>query len=608
MGTDREERTSSSAARSTPQMERSPGKQRRSDQGEQAPIGASESSSSFANADAVSRMDDWAMNDDLVCAMGLDAPATSAAPANTRTITPPKGGLDKPGFIDHSDGANLRTGPAEAGGEKVRDAPLPPATRVFVSGTHSAASQWWYVTAFLPGEVVRGYVQDLRVTTDLPEPLAKLYAIQPGDTAEALAVREFHGAVRDGHDLRYYENVLLKVNRDRGRAGITGSYQDPGLLGGGSNNIQLVAGHRIWLVSPDYARSLEGIVPDGSLTNGAYAKAKRFAAHLTDILASVTQSPQFLTEVAGEYAQAIADHIVEIVGIVAGFIAAEALSAFLATSPTGVGQIVAVLIQLALTAFGAAGMVEASVQAMSHGTKWLTTAWTADGKQDSLATASKEFLKMLVAIAMAALAYTGAKGNFNKSLQIANSMPMATPAFAVAGGGRLGGSATVGAAIAGPGPLTGVGAGGAKMVKHEGEGGSGSSQLSSESARAELEQIKQRLKEGDLSGKEKSRLRARKKELQEQLGLGEEAATETAAPSEKVFKRRAAGLTGKEAATDIPSWAKSMEDARPYVGEPGIDFATRLMDKHYGAGNWSREGKQATELSQLKKFGDRAFE
>ncbi|MEN9620820.1 MAG: hypothetical protein RL499_1013, partial [Actinomycetota bacterium] len=96
-------------------------------------------------------------------------------------------------------------------------------------------------------QIVRGYVQHFRVTTDLPEPTAKLYQVQSGDTAERLAVQEFKSAVRDGHDLRYYENVLLKVNRDKGRAGIVGSFQAPGLFGGGSNNVQLVAGHRIWL-------------------------------------------------------------------------------------------------------------------------------------------------------------------------------------------------------------------------------------------------------------------------------------------------------------------------------------------------------------------------
>jgi hypothetical protein len=72
--------------------------------------------------------------------------------------------------------------------------------------------------------------------------------------------------------------------------------QDPGLLRRGSNNIQLYAGHRIWLVSAVYAKTLESVVPSGSLTGGAVAKAKRFAAHLEDSLHSVTESPQHFAE------------------------------------------------------------------------------------------------------------------------------------------------------------------------------------------------------------------------------------------------------------------------------------------------------------------------
>jgi hypothetical protein len=99
------------------------------------------------------------------------------------------------------------------------------------------------------------------------------------------------------------------VNQQRGRAGITGRYQGPGILGGGANNVQLVAGHRIWLVSAQYAKALQSVVPSGSLTGGAVAKVKRFAGHIEDILRSVSESRHHLDEVAGEYAQAIRDHV-----------------------------------------------------------------------------------------------------------------------------------------------------------------------------------------------------------------------------------------------------------------------------------------------------------
>jgi hypothetical protein len=408
------------------------------------------------------------------------APTPPSAGAGA-DIAAPTGGVNLPGFIDTSDGANLRTGPAEAGGKTVIDAPLPPATRVFVSGTYPSAPQWWYVTAFLPDKIVRGYLQQFRVNTELPEPLAKLHQVKSGDTVERLAVQEYSSSVRDGHDLRYYENVLLFVNKQRGRVGMTGTYQDPGLLGGGANNIQLVAGHRIWLVSPAYAHSVEGVVPDGSLTNGVYAKVKRFVQHVVDIIKSVTQSPHYFLEVAGEYAQAIRDHLPEIIGIVAGFIAAEAASAFLAASPTGVGQIAAVLIQLTLAAFGATGMVEAGVEALKHASQWLTLAWTAKGKDEQLGAASREFLRMLVSIAMAALAYTGMKSNLGKAVKIAQAMPPIGMMPALAGANSGGGPMVMageGVKLGVPGPAGPLGtAGGMKMQSDkEGSGGSGKSE------------------------------------------------------------------------------------------------------------------------------------
>jgi hypothetical protein len=408
---------------------------------------------------------------DIVVQRKPDAASASSGDAG---ITPPKGGINKTGFVDHRDGANLRTGPAESGGQKLRDQPLPPATRVFVSGTHPDAPAWWYVTSYVDGTMVRGYVQDLRVNTALPEPLAELHQLVGGETAESLARAKFGGAATDGHDLRYYENVLLYVNRQQGRAGIAGSYQDPGMLGGGSNNVQLIAGHRIWLVSPAYAKALEAVVPSGSLTGGAVAKVKRFAGHFEDILHSVTRSPQHFGEVAGEYGQAIRDHLPEIVGIVAGFLMAEATSAFLAATPTGVGQIAAAVIQLGLSAFGAAGAIQAGAEALKHASEWLTIAWTAQGKDDRIAAASKEFLRMLVSIAVAALSALGAKANYGNALKIANSMPAGgLPALAVAGGGQLGGTGTATGVLLGPSTGS-IGAAGNAMMQADNKNGSGS--------------------------------------------------------------------------------------------------------------------------------------
>jgi hypothetical protein len=68
----------------------------------------------------------------------------------------------------------------------------------------------------------------------------------------------------------------------------------------------------------------------------------------------------------------------------------------------------------------------------------LALAWTAKGKDEQLGAASREFLRMLVSIAMAALAYTGAKGNLGKAVKIARAMPPASMVPALAGAGGRG--------------------------------------------------------------------------------------------------------------------------------------------------------------------------
>src|SRR5512140_650043 len=55
-----------------------------------------------------------------------DTATVHTAVAQAPEIAAPTAGIDKPGFIDNSDGAKIRTGPVEAGGKTVRDQPLPP--------------------------------------------------------------------------------------------------------------------------------------------------------------------------------------------------------------------------------------------------------------------------------------------------------------------------------------------------------------------------------------------------------------------------------------------------------------------------------------------------
>jgi hypothetical protein len=74
----------------------------------------------------------------------------------------------------------------------------------------------------------------------------------------------------------------------------------------------------------------------------------------------------------------------------------------------------------------------------------------------------------------------------------------------------------------------------------------------------------------------------------------------------KEWKKRN-GDTGKEAATDAPSWVKN-EGHRPCKNpnEDGKAFAKRLLDGKYGTGNWKTGA--SSEYSQIQKYGDRSFE
>lgn len=69
------------------------------------------------------------------------------------------------------------------------------------------------------------------------------------------------------------------------------------------------------------------------------------------------------------------------------------------------------------------------------------------------------------------------------------------------------------------------------------------------------------------------------------------------------YKKPVSGKTGKEAATDVPSWAKGQ---KPYVGESGKEFARRLMDEKYGPGNYPKG--PGSEFNKLHKWGDRGFQ
>jgi hypothetical protein len=68
----------------------------------------------------------------------------------------------------------------------------------------------------------------------------------------------------------------------------------------------------------------------------------------------------------------------------------------------------------------------------------------------------------------------------------------------------------------------------------------------------------------------------------------------------KKKKKKQTKQSGKESASDIPSWSKGQ---KPREGESGNDFAERLLNEKYGKGNYKKGPN--SEYNQLRKNGDR---
>lgn len=64
------------------------------------------------------------------------------------------------------------------------------------------------------------------------------------------------------------------------------------------------------------------------------------------------------------------------------------------------------------------------------------------------------------------------------------------------------------------------------------------------------------------------------------------------------------GLSGKDGATDIPSWARGMV---PKAGQSGKDAAGKAMDKQYEGQNWKSMPRRMMEFRKLQKYFDRHF-
>jgi hypothetical protein len=324
---------------------------------------------------------------------------------------------EKSGFIDRSDGAFIRSSPEVNGIIKGK---LESADAVSILGQYRANGGWVYVQGITKGAVVSGWMAKDRLETQKPEPRAKLHHVKSGETPEGLARANFRDAAQPGMDYRFYVNALIYVNEQDKRDGI----QAPLLP---FTTPQLEAGKRIWLLSPEFAMSLKGVVGSGSITGGAFAKAREQSTVLPDTLESVALALQLGDDVMQkDIWNALDEHWLEILGMTTLFVGAEVATIALTAAPEPALTKVAAaaILQSILAGFAAYGVVTATQGALSEGQQWLETASNAKGNPKEIKKAAIHLVRMLENVGMALLATVQGNANGQKSLELSKNFKL----------------------------------------------------------------------------------------------------------------------------------------------------------------------------------------
>jgi hypothetical protein len=176
------------------------------------------------------------------------------------------------GIAYKKEGVNLRDKPAPSPASNITKR-LPFNTRMFVD---SESNDYYFVTTD-GGEF--GYVSKSHVKINLPEPNAKIYYIESGDTALEISRKHYGGKAEWGRDHRFFVNGLVYVNQGSGQRGIF----KPDTAGDWDQT-QVREGYMLWVPSLEFMRSLQGKVKSGSITHEAWQSVKSAAQAIAEFL------------------------------------------------------------------------------------------------------------------------------------------------------------------------------------------------------------------------------------------------------------------------------------------------------------------------------------
>ncbi len=185
-------------------------------------------------------------------------------------LSPNRKKIERYGIAYKKEGVNLRDQPGPNSTVLVR---LPFNTRMYIDSEKNGH----YFIGTDSGKF--GYVATNHVKDNLPEPDAKIYYIESGDTALEISRKHYGGEAEWGSDHRFFVNGLVHVNSEKKEPGI---YKpDPNV---DWDTTQVRSGYMIWVPSIQFMRSLQGVVRSGSLTYEVWQNVKDAAAAVGEFL------------------------------------------------------------------------------------------------------------------------------------------------------------------------------------------------------------------------------------------------------------------------------------------------------------------------------------
>ena len=169
------------------------------------------------------------------------------------------------GIVQTEDGANLWAQPDR---KQAKLGLLKQNTRVFVD--RKLPGNWYsvYVEGHQRGEApgvtegTFGYIDGSRINTDMPDPGAWLYRITKGEGALAVAQKVYKGYTAEwGKDFRYLVNVMVAVNKEKGREFLYKEKEDDSW-----EDAKTKSDGQIWVPGMELVNAMHGLVSSGSIS------------------------------------------------------------------------------------------------------------------------------------------------------------------------------------------------------------------------------------------------------------------------------------------------------------------------------------------------------